>query len=124
MIIVSQLGYNYYDFNWNLYSYIYSNLIKEGFDTREKLWWHFLNIGEKNGYKFFNINEYKSYLEKYDNFDEYAYSIFMNRKYNKNLKDEGYITKYELWWYYITKDNNNETSYFNINERSKNSWRS
>ena len=120
MIIVSELGYNYYDFNWNLYSYIYSNLIKEGFDTREKLWWHFLNIGEKNGYKFFNINDYKTYLEKYDHFDEYAYSIFMNRKYNKNLKDEGYITKYELWWYYITKDNNNETSYFNINERSKN----
>ena len=118
MTLVSKNEYKYSDFNWNLYSHIYNNLVKEGYDTKEKLWWHFLNIGEKNGYKFFNIKEYHFYLEKYNNFDDYVYAVFMDRTYKKNLKKDGYITKDQLWWHYITK--NNEMSYFNIQERNTN----
>ena len=118
MILVSSFGHKYEDFNWKLYSNMYEQLKKEGFDTSEKLWWHFLNIGEKNGYKFFNIKEYQLYLDKYSKFDDYSYSVFMDRMYSIDLKKNGIITKEQIWWHHIVK--NDEKNYFKISDRNKN----
>ena len=57
MIFVSAHGYHYKDFDWEMYVTNYRDVIENQFNTKDKLWWHFLNIGESKGWLFFDINK-------------------------------------------------------------------
>ena len=80
MIVTSKNGREFDDFNWVLYSSFYTHLKDEGFTTKEEFWWHYVNIGEKTGYIYFDINDLQHYLEVYDNFDCQTYVTFIKKK--------------------------------------------
>lgn len=99
MIHESKNGKQFTQFNWELYSTFYPNLHAEGYKTKEELWWHFVNIGESNGYVYFDINDFNNYLERYNNFDCGKYMHFLKNTSDINMKGK---SKEELWWHYIT----------------------
>ena len=57
MIFVSASGYHFKNFDWEFYLTTYRDVIEYKYNTKEKVWWHFLNIGEPKGYGYFDIND-------------------------------------------------------------------
>ena len=96
MIYFSELKYSYLDFDWESYINIYSNLKEEGYITKDQIWWHYVNIGEKNGYLFLNINNKNKMIEKYELFN---WKLYLET--NPELVNKGLITKEHLWLHYI-----------------------
>jgi hypothetical protein len=102
MINLSKNGKQYINFNWKLYASVYPLLTTNGFNTYDELWWHFVNIGEESGYIYFDVNDYDTYLERYKYFNCEKYITFIKNKDDINLIDNGFKTKEDLWWHYIT----------------------
>ena len=55
MILKSANNHDYRYFDWEFYLATYRNLIENKFDTKDRVWWHFIHIGEPKGYSYFNI---------------------------------------------------------------------
>jgi glycosyltransferase involved in cell wall biosynthesis len=115
MILLSKKNNNYYDFDVELYCTYYPELIKQGYKTKDQLWWHYLNIGEDTGFHFYSLQKRKEHFDKYKTFDEVVYS--KNYLY---LCGEGLITKEELWLHYQNKGEGGGYQYFHINDRRRN----
>ena len=98
------------DFDWESYSKYYIHLKKEGFSSKEQLWWHYVTIGEANEYRFFNINEKIANAENKRLFDFVLYS-----EYYPFLKKHGFVTRDELWWHYLYGGQGEKYLYFNRN---------
>lgn len=107
MILKSKNGKEYTHFNWQLYLYFYPELNKSGYNTQDEVWWHFVNIGEQNGYVYFDINDYNNYLYRYSIFNYENYITFIQNKDKIDLINIGFKTKEELWWHYVTTNNYN-----------------
>ena len=110
MILFSANNKSYYDFNWEMYKKHYPFLQQKGFITKEHLWWHYINVGEKEGYIFFPLNYQENKTQK--NFDWEMY----NTRY-PFLQQQGFVTKEHLWWHYLNVGEKDGFLYFNINER-------
>jgi len=54
MIFFSNKKKSYYDFDWIKYKNYYNSL-KE-YNTKDEYWWHYVHIGEKNGFIYFEID--------------------------------------------------------------------
>jgi len=118
MILVSEKNNNYNDFDWQSYSNNYRELATNGFITKDHLWWHYINIGEKNNYKFYNIYEtqIQDKNEKTLNtFDDILYDLYYH-----HLKMEGFITKEQLFWHYSNIGEKKGYTFFHINQRNEN----
>ena len=96
MIYFSDLKYSYHDFDWELYIKVYPNLKDDKYLTKDQLWWHYINIGEKNGYMFLNIHNKNKMIEKYELFN---WKLYLEK--NIKLIDHGLLTKELLWLHYI-----------------------
>lgn len=105
MLLNSKNGKEYVNFNWKLYLNIYSELNNAGYKTQEEVWWHFVNIGEPSGYLYFDINDYNTYLQRYNDFNCEDYKSFIKKKDKIDLINNGYKTKEEIWWHYVTTNN-------------------
>ena len=88
---VNNHPYQYFD--WELYLATYRHIIEDKFNTKDKVWWHFVHIGESKGFSYFNI--YHREMHK-SNFNWIQYK-------NKNpyLFFQGYKTKEQLWSHFI-----------------------
>lgn len=105
MIFVSAHGNHYKDFDWELYVSNYRDTIEYNFNTKDRLWWHFLNIGEPKGYLFFDIN--KREINKQDfNWINYSlhnpYVIFQEQPASEGQTQ----TSQQFWDYFITFNTN------------------
>jgi glycosyltransferase involved in cell wall biosynthesis len=107
MILNSKNGKEYIHFNWKLYLKFYSELNKLGYKTQDELWWHFVNIGEQSGYIYFDISDYNTYLQRYNDFNCEKYITFIKEKDKIDLNNNGYKMKEEIWWHYVTTNNYN-----------------
>lgn len=120
MILVSEKNNNYNDFDWQTYSKVYPDLVTKGFITKDHLWWHYLNIGEKEKYNFYSIYETNhqdnnELNNTVDTFDDILYDI-----YYPHLKMEGFISKEQLFWHYLNIGKKKGYIFFHINSRSEN----
>ena len=115
MILFSKKNNNYYDFDVELYSKYYPELVKQGCKTKDQLWWHYLNIGEDAGFNFYSLQNRKVHFEKYNTFDEIVY--VKNYMY---LSGEGLTTKEDLWWHYQNTGERGGYQYFHNKDRRRN----
>jgi len=76
-------------------------MIDYKFDTKDKVWWHFLNIGETSGYMYFDIN--KREINK-TNFDWKKYSI--NNPYIVFQESNVKQSSQDFWNNFITFNTN------------------
>jgi hypothetical protein len=75
------------DFDWVKYTNYYTDLKDDNIDTIEKAWNHWIKYGEKEGRKYFNINdEVESNTTEYINFDWEFYLQFYNDLQNQQTK--------------------------------------
>jgi hypothetical protein len=105
---------NYENFDWKAYRNYYTYLYNIGFVTKDQLWWHYVNIGKKNNYIFFDINNTNLHFQQYV-FDDEIYS-----KYYPCLYNDGFITRDQLWWHYVNIGKKKEYKFFHISERNFN----
>jgi len=98
----------YIDFDWESYSKYYNHLKKDQFLLKEQLWWHYVNIGEKNGYRFFDLKEKNDNLTNKTLFDSKLYA-----EYYPFLKKYGFHSHDALWWHYIHFGLKDDYIYFN-----------
>lgn len=108
MIYKSLKNKNYLEFDWESYSKYYSHLKKEGYSSQEQFWWHYINIGEANEYRFFNLKERYNMKENESLFDEILYA-----EYYHFLKKYGIVTREQLWWHYVRVGIKDKYIYFN-----------
>jgi glycosyltransferase involved in cell wall biosynthesis len=101
MIFISTNGFYYNDFDWEMYLTNYRDAIEYKFNTKDKVWWHFLNIGEKNAYLYFDIN--KREINK-KCFDWVKYSE--NNPYIVFQESNTPQTSDQFWNYFITFNTN------------------
>ena len=103
MIFTSTNQHHFDNFDWELYLSNYETIITITLPihTKETLWWHFLNIGEPQGFSFFDLRNKTDYLEEYELFDSIQY---MNN--NPTLWSQGYSSKEQLWWHYLNVEKN------------------
>jgi len=120
MIYVSSKKNHYNDFDWVSYLKYYTNLLDEGYTTKEQTWWHYLNIGEFNGYHFFNIHNPNEEITNniLDELTFFDYTVYSN--YYPQLKNEGYETKEQLKWHYLNIGKIQGLSFFHIHQREQN----
>jgi glycosyltransferase involved in cell wall biosynthesis len=114
MIYFSELKYSYDDFDWELYLNTYSNLKDDGYISKDQLWWHYVNIGEKKGYLFLNIHNKNKMAEKYELFD---WKLYLEK--NPELVNKGLITKENLWLHYINVGEISGLPFFSVNSNKK-----
>ena len=67
MIFVSANKKTYFNFDWESYKKYYPALCNQGYSTRDEFWWHYINIGEPNGYIYFDIYNKNLYNELMQN---------------------------------------------------------
>jgi glycosyltransferase involved in cell wall biosynthesis len=101
----------YNKFDWEMYVYNYPHL-KNDFETKDKAWEHFINIGEKEGYIYFDINQREERKQKFNSFDweTYVYNY-------PHLKDFDNVHK--AWWHFINIGEKEGYIYFDINQREE-----
>ena len=109
MIILSKKKFSFYDFDWQLYNEIYPHL-KEKYVSRYGLWWHYVNIGEQNGYIFTDNKNKEKFLDKYESFDWEFYLTTYPK-----LLEFGFTSKYQVWHHYISMEKTN-TDFFRQNK--------
>ena len=103
-MIFTSANQNHFDnFDWELYLSNYKTMITLSKHTKATLWWHFLNMGEPQGYIFFDLRNKEKYLEEYKLFDSMQY--IHN---NPILWTQGYCSKEQLWWHYLNIEKNPE----------------
>jgi glycosyltransferase involved in cell wall biosynthesis len=112
MIYISEKKYSFNNFDWKLYSKIYPNLQNEGFISNFDLWWHYLNIGEKNGYIFTDIKNTNKLLDKYELFNWKLYLTTYPQ-----IINDGVITKEQTWHHYISHEHSKEIDFFSIDKK-------
>jgi len=66
MIFYSANKKSYYHFDWETYKNTYPILSYQGYSTKDEFWWHYIHIGELQGYLYFDINKINN-VYKYDN---------------------------------------------------------
>lgn len=67
MIFVSANKKTYFNFDWETYKKYYAGLCNQGYSTRDEFWWHYIHIGEPNGYIYFDIYNKNLYNELVQN---------------------------------------------------------
>lgn len=110
MIFLSQKNFSFYDFDWQLYSELYPYL-KEKYVSQYGLWWHYVNIGETNEYIFTDKKNKEKLADKYDSFDWRFYLTTYPQ-----LLEFGFITKYQLWHHYISREKTETIDFFKQNQ--------
>lgn len=55
MIFFSPNKKSYFHFDWENYKRYYYNLSLQGYSTKDEFWWHYVHIGEQNGFIYFDI---------------------------------------------------------------------
>jgi len=98
------------NFDWKLYLDNYPHL-KISFDTKDKAWYHYINIGEKEGYIYFDVNKYQYFLDKYTDFD---WELYLENYSDLKIM---FDTKDKAWWHYINVGEKEEYIYFDISKR-------
>lgn len=63
MIILSANNKSYYNFDWQNYKKFYIQLSLQGYTTKDEYWWHYIHLGEPQGFIFFDINYPNLYNE-------------------------------------------------------------
>ena len=96
-----------------MYTDIYPHL-KKDFDNINKAWWHFINIGEKEGYVYFNINQRHENMKQINSFD---WEMYLDNY--PHLKNE-FNTKHKAWLHFISIGEKEGYKYFDINQRHEN----
>ena len=100
MIFKSANNHYYQHFDWEFYLATYRQLIENKFDTKDRVWWHFIHIGEPKGYSYFNIHHREANKTNF-NWQEY-------KNKNQHLVLQGYKTKDQFWWHFMTVKNENK----------------
>ena len=103
-------GFN--NFDWKLYLTNYPDL-KSHYDNKDKTWWHFINIGKKNDYIYFDIHKYDEYNINFQNFD---WELYLTNY--PDLKSH-YDNKDKTWWHFINIGEKNDYIYFDIRKRDE-----
>jgi len=103
-------GFN--NFDWELYLTNYPDL-KSHYDNKDKTWWHFINIGKKNDYIYFDIRKRNEYYSEYKNFD---WELYLTNY--PDLKCH-YDNKDKTWWHFINIGKKNDYIYFDIHKRDE-----
>ena len=102
------------NFDFDLYIDNYNLKENGGYDTFNKAWWHYVNIGQKNKYIYFDIKKREEYEIQRTNFDDVKYinSYFFLKKINYNTPDK-------LWWHYLNIGKKGGLFYFDKRENKK-----
>jgi len=92
MIFYSTNKKSYYHFDWETYKNTYPILSYQGYLTKDEFWWHYVNIGESQGYIYFDITQPTvNNINKYDNINintNTNTNINTNTNTNTNTNDE------------------------------------
>jgi len=99
-------------FDSTTYLEMYPALRDQGYNTPDKLWWHYFNIGKQEGFVYFHIDHHDAYIRRRDQFDHEKYL----RKYPFLNDLDGLSTKNQLWWHFVTKGEKQGYLYFGLNE--------
>ncbi len=101
------------NFDYELYIANYNLIENGGYDNFDKAWWHYVNIGERNKYIYFDINKREEYNVQRNNFD---FEKYLNKYFY--LKEDGYDTYDKAWWHYMNIGKNSGLFYFNIKDKN------
>ena len=98
------------NFDWELYLMNYPDL-KTHFDDKHKAWWHFINVGKKKDFIYFDLHKHDEYFTKRDNFDWELYlTNYPDLKTHFDNKDKA-------WWHFINIGKKQDFIYFDIHKR-------
>ena len=100
------------DFDWELYLINYPDL-KSHFGNKDKAWWHYINIGKKQDFIYFDIHKRNEYYNGHNNFDWELYLINY-----PDLKSD-FDNKDKAWWHYINIGKKQDFIYFDIQDKFK-----
>jgi len=100
-----------HNFDWELYLINYPDL-KNDFDNKDKVWWHYINVGKKQEFIYFDINKRDEYYNGFNNFDWELYLINY-----PDLKND-FDNKHKAWWHYINVGKKQEFTYFDIQNKT------
>ena len=97
----------YNTFDWEMYIDNYPHL-KNDYESHCKAWWHYINIGKKEGYMYFDISQREDFSNQKNAFDWVMY--IDNYPHLKN-DFEGHD---KAWWHYINIGKKDGYMYFDI----------
>ena len=83
--------------------------LKNEFDTKHKTWLHFTNIGEKEGYIYFDVNQRDENMKKFNLFD---WQMYIDNY--PHLKNE-FDTKHKTWLHFTNIGEKEGYKYFDNN---------
>lgn len=102
------------DFDWEEYQLNY-DLSKETYPTRFHLWWHYVNVGQPQGYLYFSKTDNYEGKKKKFNFDWEFYI----KKY-PYLFDREQVNEHKVWWHFLNKGKSHGYLYFSKLDSNKN----
>ena len=114
----------YIYFDWELYLKNYPDL-KSHYNTKDKAWWHYINIGMKKKYNYYEINQHNNNNNnsnhnnnnsKNSNFNNFDWELYLINY--PDLKSH-YNTKDKAWWHYINIGMKKDYIYFDINKHKR-----
>ena len=99
----------YNSFDWEFYSSNYFDDEKNKLSLKkDDCWWHYLTIGLKENFLYFDINDSKEREKEAEDFDWESYSE------NYNLDKNVFSTKYHVLWHWVNIGKINGFLYFSL----------